>query len=1171
MSYGDNLKIDGDKQISDYILQDEIGSGGFAKVVQGIHIPTGEKVAIKIMDKIQLFSDPLNLRRVKSEISLLKIVRHKNIIKLYEVIETPQKIYLIMEYCEGGELFDYIVKKQNLTERQSCFFFHEIIDALEYLHSINIVHRDIKPENLLIDKINKKLSLKLIDFGISSTYNMQSLLITPCGTASYAPPEMHKGEKYYGLLTDVWSAGVVLYAMVFGYLPFCEDDEDTNINNIIEGNYEIPSSASPELYDLLLHLLDINPITRYDIDQIKMHPWYNLISSDSNRPGLIIGYHIIPVDERIINICKSYGYDENKVRDSVINNNYDNNSSIYYIVLNKMKIMGIGSVSDLNSIEYLNYISDPNNIFFNKKNSISKKNDITDNNKKENNKDSNNINNEYITNNKIYKNISPFSNIQFTINCHLNNKKNNVNKNVKNKVQKKNNIINKSINNINKNINNINKNIFDKKINRNNSTNKNNHKNIISSNKMTKQKERKNVTMPENINMKSYEEKNKKQSKIIFNNNLVFQTNRTFSIISKYDIKNNDFDQNYNIKKNESFNKKLTDDIKEKILKLKNPKINDKKRKVNEALLKLQLKIKKNFKNNIHNRKIGQKLSIFNKERKRHTIIHNRNASATPNRYNKNKNTHHININYINNSINVNNIYIQKIREQSTSPSKKHMKNNSSIIKYQRINKNHNHKINSNCNNKIDSNLIINKTKTLDNIEINTNDSPILNKSSKKNYYKNKHKIKARLSGQRNNFKNVLKNIDKDIICKSARNRNSSLTNRRNPKEIPPSIHFLSFLNKQNNLSANKRLSNKSNIIIKNSYKNDYNKKNIYLHTSFNCNIKDEKYEKYKNKILNSFNKNKIKKNSNVNEIKENCSTSFVKNNKLLNYISPIHKKNKRFFELSKKKNKNKNMPISLALNTTRGINHKKCSSMKYIENNSDSFNYDSAFIQKNNHNKNKSFREREIKREKIKNQDNYLLSRKKSCKKRKIINLSFKNKNNKEGNINYKSNYILKKNIYFPKKYNGPIDFKNIAIGYTGIDICDEIEAIIKKKKNINLHRVNPFKIVCRKNLENVEINLNLISGNIINNNMDNSFNILNYDTNDLEVKYNNTFTGFYRNEKKNDGLNWKYNKKIKERIFYINIFSQKEKKGNNNKTLFEFINKAIYNKFNLVKKNIG
>ena len=434
MSYEDNFDLNVDNQISDYILHGEIGSGGFAKVVQGIHIPTGEKVAVKIMDKMQLFTDPLNLGRVKTEISILKIVRHKNIIKLYEVIETPQKIYLIMEYCEGGELFDYIVQKQHLTEKQACAFFHEILDALEYLHSINIVHRDIKPENLLLEKINKKISLKLIDFGISNIYTMHNLLITPCGTASYAPPEMHKGEKYYGLLTDIWSVGVVLYAMAFGYLPFCDDDEEINVKNIIEGNYEIPSSASPELYDLLLHLLDINPITRYDLDQIKMHPWYNMIDSNNNRPGLIIGYHKIPVDERIINICETYGYDTDKVRESVINNNYDNNSSIYYIILNKMKTMGIDSISDLNSVEYLNYISDPSNIVFGKRNlDRSKSPNISD--------DETNINymNNYLNNNinihffttdsnkdtdknklKIYKNIIPMVNIQFCIFSKLN-------------------------------------------------------------------------------------------------------------------------------------------------------------------------------------------------------------------------------------------------------------------------------------------------------------------------------------------------------------------------------------------------------------------------------------------------------------------------------------------------------------------------------------------------------------------------------------------------------------------------------------------------------------------------------------------------------------------------------------------------------------------------------
>jgi 5'-AMP-activated protein kinase catalytic alpha subunit len=365
-----------DNQIGDYLLNEEIGSGGFAKVVQGIHIPTGEKVAVKIMDKAQIFSEPLNLNRIQREIAILKIVRHKNIIKLYELMETPNKIYLVMEYCNGGELFDYIVSKQHLTERQACRFFQEIINSVEYLHSLNIVHRDLKPENLLLDKINNKITLKLIDFGISNCYSPEKLLTTPCGTASYAPPEMHRGEEYYGLLSDVWSAGVVLYAMAFGYLPFCEDDEDTNINNIIEGNYEIPEEASPELADLLMHLLDINPLTRYDLEQIKQHPWFNIVKPYKYIPGVIEGYHRIPIDRKIVEECEKYGYDKEKVIESVEKSKYNRNSSVYYIILSKMKREGYHSISDLYSDEFLKYIKDPKNIIYKSDEDLSEFNDI---------------------------------------------------------------------------------------------------------------------------------------------------------------------------------------------------------------------------------------------------------------------------------------------------------------------------------------------------------------------------------------------------------------------------------------------------------------------------------------------------------------------------------------------------------------------------------------------------------------------------------------------------------------------------------------------------------------------------------------------------------------------------------------------------------------------------
>ena len=185
-------------------------------------------------------------------------------------METPETIYLVMEYCNTGELFDYIVSKDQLSEKQACMFYQDIIDALTYLHSQQIVHRDIKPENILLDTINRKINCKIIDFGISKIYEKNKLLETPCGTASYAPPEMHRNDPYDGIHSDVWSSGVLLFSMVCGFLPFNEEDEEENIRNILKGNYYIPEDdLSPELTDLLKHLMDINPKTRYNLEQIK--------------------------------------------------------------------------------------------------------------------------------------------------------------------------------------------------------------------------------------------------------------------------------------------------------------------------------------------------------------------------------------------------------------------------------------------------------------------------------------------------------------------------------------------------------------------------------------------------------------------------------------------------------------------------------------------------------------------------------------------------------------------------------------------------------------------------------------------------------------------------------------------------------------------------------------
>ena len=351
-----------ERQIGDYLIKDLIGTGGFAKVYRAIHIPTKETVAIKIINKEELFQEDINRKRLLLEISSLKKVKHKNIIKLYEIMETPETIYLVMEYCNNGELFDFIVDKKNLDEKQACTFFQEVIDALTYLHSVNIVHRDVKPENILLNTINRKIRCKLIDFGISRTFENNELMMeTPCGTVTYAPPEMHKGEKYNGILAEVWSLGVLLYTMICGYLPFVEEDEETTIRNILNGCYELPEELSPELKDLMKHLLDINSNTRYSLEKIKEHPWFNKVANNS-RPGVIIGYHRIPIDTTILEQCESYGYNKDEVYDSIKNNIYDKNSAIYYIVLKKFEVDNIESISDLYSNKYLEYINDPNNL-----------------------------------------------------------------------------------------------------------------------------------------------------------------------------------------------------------------------------------------------------------------------------------------------------------------------------------------------------------------------------------------------------------------------------------------------------------------------------------------------------------------------------------------------------------------------------------------------------------------------------------------------------------------------------------------------------------------------------------------------------------------------------------------------------------------------------------------
>eukprot|EP00826_Nyctotherus_ovalis_P005295 TRINITY_DN11192_c0_g1_i11.p1 TRINITY_DN11192_c0_g1~~TRINITY_DN11192_c0_g1_i11.p1 ORF type:complete len:218 (-),score=33.04 TRINITY_DN11192_c0_g1_i11:53-706(-) len=197
--------------IGHYALGKSLGEGTFGKVRVGTHMLTGEKVAVKILEKERII-DIADVERVAREIHILKIIRHANILQLYEIIETTEKLYLITEYISGGELYEYIATNKRIEEPEARKFFCQIISGVEYLNKLNIAHRDLKPENLLLDYAK---NIKIVDFGLSNTYKEGERLKTSCGSPCYAAPEIVAGKKYNGLQVDIWSTGVILFCLLY--------------------------------------------------------------------------------------------------------------------------------------------------------------------------------------------------------------------------------------------------------------------------------------------------------------------------------------------------------------------------------------------------------------------------------------------------------------------------------------------------------------------------------------------------------------------------------------------------------------------------------------------------------------------------------------------------------------------------------------------------------------------------------------------------------------------------------------------------------------------------------------------------------------------------------------------------------------------------------------------
>ncbi|KAG2714203.1 hypothetical protein I3843_03G018300 [Carya illinoinensis] len=316
--------------LRNYKLGKTLGIGSFGKVKIAEHILTGHKVAVKILNRRKIRNMEME-EKVRREIKILRLFMHPHIIRLYEVVDTPADIYVVMEYVKSGELFDYIVEKGRLQEDEARNFFQQIISGVEYCHRNMVVHRDLKPENLLLDS---KCNVKIADFGLSNIMRDGHFLKTSCGSPNYAAPEVISGKLYAGPEVDVWSCGVILYALLCGTLPF----DDENIPNLFKkikgGIYTLPSHLSAGARDLIPRMLVVDPMKRMTIPEIRQHLWFQ-----SRLPRYLA---VAPpdtvqqakkIDEEILQEVVNRGFDRNQLIESLRNRIQNKATVAYYLLL----------------------------------------------------------------------------------------------------------------------------------------------------------------------------------------------------------------------------------------------------------------------------------------------------------------------------------------------------------------------------------------------------------------------------------------------------------------------------------------------------------------------------------------------------------------------------------------------------------------------------------------------------------------------------------------------------------------------------------------------------------------------------------------------------------------------------------------------------------------------
>ena len=873
------------KKIGNYILSTTIGRGTFSKVKLGIHLPTQRKVAIKILDREKI-KDESDLERITREIHILTVLRHPNIAQLYETTTSERHIYIIMEFVEGRDLFQYIYSEKRLNEVKASELFRQLIACLEYIHTLGIVHRDIKPENILLNK--QKTILKLVDFGLSNSYKHGDLLKTACGSPCYAAPEMISGKEYDGFYSDLWSCGVVLYCMLVGKLPFDDEDIKELYNNIKHANYFIPSFLSDISQDILRRILTTNPRKRITLEGLKSHPFFKLGERIPMLKGLLIGVENIPVDFEIIKeMKKTYFKNQDSITEeyiaSLIRKNSHNTITTIYDLLYKEKIENIFNYNNIAKIKNINkekqkqIKNEENNIKVIKKKNISKEKKGNEfglklkeifNNKAKNKRKNKNYNDETVSeinnieiitpNNEFdsssrkkyeWKNSDKFFNLSTIKKISFEKKK------IQDPSNDINNISNLSnINNIN-NINNFN--------NINNNDDKGNRFNVLVINNYISDQQTQNNS------------KNKNNSNILTIN------------IGGSGSKKNDSDSKSNQTKiaNSNYSNSNNSNVNNGQLNINDIIINKlQKKKCNSRNCKRLTNINYNFKKNKTDSILGQSAIVKNQNVIDINSFENNgndNEYVNNNEININSNNLIVN-NKSNNNENINNEMnnfkkLNTFNVKSFKDCKKFILNDSVL----------NDDINDNNNKTMINNFDINSKINY----INVNQNKIINKIN--NYNNEEYLLKNENNNLRNNhFKKYIKKLFDENHENSSYNENTPLYlsniagNSNNNKSININFNYNDMSSNNMNNTRNKSTNHK----INNKFYKKIEKEKEYLELNKSTNIEENKkiilqsdIHSLKSNFMNeeiksnNINENKINKNLNVKNINSNQKAKKIK------------------------------------------------------------------------------------------------------------------------------------------------------------------------------------------------------------------------------------------------------------------------------------------------------